>query len=164
VPGAAAIPSEIAAAFAGAQRGAVLALLRHRADEQLDEVYPSDLDVLDRRIAQLEALDAPAGPPRAPADELPGYRDLPVGLIAAVEAAHRIELHRRDGDDYVLEVTSCTAGVGRWRATRHEILAAEGAAWRSLGGYLLLDGEPLADAPVLPRAPAVVARRRGGVR
>lgn len=131
MPDAAALPSEIAAAFAGAQRRAVLALLRHWAGEQLDEVHPSDLDALDRRIAQLEALDAlagaparmrglffavkrslddpyltPAGPPRAPADELPGYRDLPAGLIAAVEAAHRIELHRRDGDDYVLEVPS----------------------------------------------------------
>jgi hypothetical protein len=94
-------------AFTGAQRRAVLALLRHWAEERLDEVYPSDLDALDRRIAELSALDA-------------------------------------------LDVASRVDPAARWRATRHEILAADGDRWRSLGGYLHLDGEPLGDAPLAP--------------
>jgi hypothetical protein len=162
-------------AFTGAQRRAVLALLRHWAEERLDEVYPSDLDALDRRIAELSALDAlagvpapvrglffalklalddpyrtPAGPPRPPADDLRTCPGLDPGRIAAVESGHRIAAYRREGDDYALDVASRVDPAARWRATRHEILAADGDRWRSLGGYLHLDGEPLGDAPLAP--------------
>jgi hypothetical protein len=155
-------------AFDGAQRRAVLALLRHFLDEALDDVEPYDLDPLDQRARELASLEALAGVPAdvrgafhalrhslddaflsRPAEPATDAHLTPA-LRAQLEREHRIERWETSGGDYLLEVASRRDPARRWRATRHELLAADGAGWRSLGGYLYLDGVPLGDTPLAP--------------
>jgi hypothetical protein len=161
-------------ALRAAERRAVLRLLHHFLDERLDEVMDGDLDLLDTRIHQLEGVDAQAripalvralfyaikgalddpyqtphaGARSRPSAELSQQAGVPKALLEEVQAQYRIDAHVVEGDAYRIELSSRADPTRRFRASRDALFIREGDAWRRLGGYLQLDGEPLGGRPL----------------